>query len=63
MSDELTTLTEALMKDMMEELTRLKEEIDALQSECWAQKGATDDSDDKSEGQGLLVSLLEATKA
>ena len=53
------------MKEIME-ITQLREEVEAVRSKCRVQKGGGDDSDhfdDESEGRGLLVPLLKATKA
>ena len=51
------------MRQMAEEMMRLREQMDALQAEHRVHRGEPDDSDGQLEGNARLVMLLEATKA
>ena len=61
--DHATMTTAALTKEMTEQMSRMREEMEALWADCQTLKGDGDDFDDNSNGQGRLVLLSEATKA
>lgn len=62
-SDDSTKTTATLMKEMAEQMSRLRGELEALRADRQIPKGDGDDSEDEGDGYGRVVSLSEATKA
>ena len=62
MSTKPTTSTTDLMRETKEQMTRLREELEAMGAERRVQRSKQDDSDGETEGSSTLVPLSEATK-
>ena len=60
-SDDSTKTTATLMKEMAEQMSRLRGELEALRADRQAPKGDGDDSEDEGDAHGRVVSLSEAT--